>query len=306
MKLLVTGAAGHVATLALAALQGRHELRLADVKAPTVVFSGATFEQTNLLDASEETLAQLLRDIDVVVHSAYVPSGEGDVYSASPPQLERFAAEFDNIRMAQLVYRHALGSGVRRIVMVSSNHAADWYEHSEIHVRTRELIGPLDLPLADNFYGWSKASYELLGHPYACGAFGRRLEVVLLRIGSPYPVRPERYEPGAPTDKGELRRPSGPAGFKRALGAFLSDRDCGQLFVRAVEAEPLVPPRAVPWVIAYGISNNTRAFWSLQSARDVLGYQPQDDSELLYADAVQRLLGASPGRSGDSQLLRCT
>lgn len=264
MRLLVTGAAGHVATLALAALQGRHELRLTDLGAPTVVPSGAVFELANLLDAAEQELERLFRDVDVVVHSA-----------------------------------HALTLGARRVVMVSSNHATDWYEHSAVHSRARELVGPLDLPLSDNFYGWAKSAYELLGHPYACGTFGRRLEVVLLRIGSPYPVQPERYEPDAPTDAGELRRPSGPAGFKRALGAFLSDRDCGQLFVRAVEAEPLVAPGAVPWIIAYGISNNTRAFWSLQSARDALGYRPQDDSELLYADAVRRLLGASSGRLGD-------
>jgi len=299
LKLLVTGAAGHVATLALAALQNSHQLRLTDLKPPRSMPSDATFEQANLLDASEEELARLFHGIDVVVHSAYVPSGEHEVYSAFPPQLERFEAELDNVRMAQLVYRHALASGVGRVVMVSSNHATDWCELSEVHVRARETIGPLDLPLSDNFYGWAKASYELLGHPYACGTFGRRLEVVLLRIGSPYPVRPERYETSAPTEEGELHRPSGRAGFKRALGTFLSDRDCGQLFVRAVEAKSLVPPGAVPWVIAYGISDNTRAFWSLQSARDALGYQPQDDSELLYADAVQRLLSASAGRLGD-------
>ena len=88
-----------------------------------------------------------------------------------------------------------------------------------------------------------------------------------------------------------LPKPSGIAGFKRALGAWLSDRDCATLVRSAVEATGMVPAGAVPWVVAYGISDNTRAFWSLESARRQLGYRPQDDSELAYASDVQRLLG---------------
>lgn len=300
MKILVTGAAGHVATLALATLQKHCELRLTDLREPLHLPPGAAFQQANLLKASEEELEGLFHNIDVIVHCAYVASGESDVYSAKPPQLSRFEPELDNIRMAQLIYRHALIAGVCRVVMVSSNHAADWYEHNQIHARTREMISPHDLPLADNFYGWSKASYELLGFPYACGTFGRSLEVVLVRVGSPYPIRPERYEAGAPSDSGELRRPSGQAGFKRALGAYLSDRDCGQLFLRAVQAETIVQAGNVPWLIVYGVSDNTRAFWSLESARRALGYRPQDDSEVIYAETIQRLLSDSPGRLGSS------
>ena len=56
-----------------------------------------------------------------------------------------------------------------------------------------------------------------------------------------------------------------------------------------------LPPHSVPWVIAYGISDNTRAFWSLEAARRVLGYAPQDDSEIAYAEAVRRLLQGAPG-----------
>lgn len=295
MKVLLTGAAGHVATLALPGLQG-HELRLADVREPAVLPAGARFHSISLLDAGDAEMAQLFRGMDAVVHSAYIPSGERDVYSVSPPQIERFEAEFDNIRMAQRVYRCALEAGVRRVVVVSSNHAADWYEHAQVHQRRRETVSPTDYPLADNFYGWSKASYELLAYPYACGTFGRRMEIVMLRIGSPYPIDVSRFEPGmAPAPSG-LPRPRGNAAFKRALGAWLSDRDCALLFGCALEAKLALPGDVVPWVIAYGISDNTRAFWSLESARRVLGYSPQDDSEVVHADAVRRLLGA--GASG--------
>ncbi len=295
MKVLLTGAAGHVATLALPGLQG-HELRLADVRTPAVLPKGASFHSVSLLDASDAEMTQLFRGMEAVVHSAYIPSAERDVYSVSPPQIERFEAEFDNIRMAQRVYRCALEAGVRRVVVVSSNHAADWYEHNEVHSRRRETVYPTDYPLADNFYGWSKASYELLAYPYACGTFGRRMEVVMLRIGSPYPIDVSRFEPGVAPAPAGLPRPRGSAAFKRALGAWLSDRDCASLFRCALEARLALAGDAVPWVIAYGISDNTRAFWSLESARQVLGYSPQDDSEVVHADAVRRLLGT--GESG--------
>lgn len=291
MNILLTGAAGHVATRALTGLEGRHALRLADLRAPASVPEGASFHAVDLLNASDADFNALFAGIEVVLHSAYVPSGRPEVYSAEPLQIDRFEAEFANIRLAQRIYRAALEAGVRRVVMVSSNHAADWYEHYEVHRRERDMVYPTDLPLADNFYGWAKASYELLGHPYACGTFGRRLEVVMLRIGSPYPVQPARYQPGAAPAASSLPRPApGVAAFKRALGAWLSDRDCAQLCRCAVEAAGIVAEGQVPWVIAYGISDNTRAFWSLASARRQLGYRPQDDSELAYATDVRRLL----------------
>ncbi len=297
MILLLTGAAGHMAALARPGLE-HHELRLADVRKPAWPTAVASFFELSLLDAGDDELARLFRGVEVVVHSAYFPSAERDVYSQYPPQIERFQAEFDNVRMAQRVYRCAFDAGVRRVVAVSSNHAADWYEHAQVHQRRKETVYPTELPLADNFYGWSKASYELLAHPYACGTFGRSMEFVLLRIGSPYPIDVSRYESGAKPVPSGLARPTGLAGFKRALGAYLSDRDCAALFRCAVEAPLALPPGSVPWVIAYGISDNTRAFWSLESARAVLGYAPQDDSEVVYADAVRRLLTGQPVPGG--------
>ena len=56
----------------------------------------------------------------------------------------------------------------------------------------------------------------------------------------------------------------------------------------------------IPWQVVYGISNNTRAFWSLSNAREVLGYEPEDDSEVKYAEDIRRLLTGSDagGRVG--------
>lgn len=300
MKILVTGAAGHVATLAMPGIAEGHSLRLTDIRRPEHLPAGAEFVKADLLEADDETLKSLLEGIETVVHSSYIPSGDRDVYSLLPPQIDRFNAEMKNIVTAQRIYRGAYDAGVRRVVIVSSNHAADWYEHAEIHERLREMVFPTDYPLADNFYGWAKASYELLAYPYACGTFGRRIEMVSLRIGSPYPINVSQYEHDAQMPDSSLSRPSGVAGFKRALGAYLSDRDCASLFRSAVNTGQISGSNGVPWSVAYGISDNTRAFWSLDSARRELGYAPQDDSEVIYSEDVRRILSvdSAPGRLG--------
>jgi hypothetical protein len=48
----------------------------------------------------------------------------------------------------------------------------------------------------------------------------------------------------------------------------------------------------------YGISNNTRAFWSLANARKVLGYEPEDDSEVKFAKDIQGFLVGDGGTGG--------
>ena len=53
--------------------------------------------------------------------------------------------------------------------------------------------------------------------------------------------------------------------------------------------------------MVYEVSNNTRAFWSIASARKVLCYEPQDDSEVKFADDIRRFLigeNAPGGRVG--------
>jgi nucleoside-diphosphate-sugar epimerase len=294
LTVLLTGACGYVAAQLLPALREAHALRLTDARAtdregrpvPGVVVA-------DLADPDRGRYRHLFEGADVVVHLGYRrPAGAG---GAPLPPLDHFEDELANVRMAQHVYRTALETGVRRVVVASSNHAADWYEHALVHARRRELVTPAELPLSDNFYGWAKASYELLGFVYASGAFGRALEVVQVRIGAPRDVAGRHYE-------GPLREQhcppdgSGPANFKRDLGAWISERDLAQLFRRAVETPDVRDAHGVPWLVVYGISDNTRAFWSLESARRVLGYAPADDSEVAYADDVRRLL-TGPGRA---------
>ena len=135
--------------------------------------------------------------------------------------------------MANNVYRAAYENGVKRVVVASSNHAADWYEHTLIHKGKKDLVSDKDYPVSDNFYGWAKAAYELLSWPYASGKFGRKLEFIHIRIGAPREILIQTY-----VNQTEYKEPagSGLANFKRDLGAYISQRDLTQAEITHAKA----------------------------------------------------------------------
>ena len=90
--------------------------------------------------------------------------------------------------------------------------------------------------------------------------------------------------------------------FKRDLGAHLSERDLRQLVRKSIETPDIENEHGIPWLVVYGISGNTRAFWSLESARRVLGYEPEDDSEVKYADDIRRLLTGQDASIGGGRV----
>lgn len=297
-KVLITGGSGYVASLMRDDFSRQYDLTLAD--ATDKGRDGQTVEGVQIadfIDTDRSKYQSLFEGVDTVIHLSYKRSSAGGVFGDAVPQIDRFAVENENVVMANNVYRAAYDAGVRRMVVASSNHAADWYEHSLVHSGQRDVVSPGDYPVSDNFYGWAKAAYELLSWPYACGKFGRRMEFVQVRIGYPTPVDAE-----AIMSAGNVAPAGSPvANLKRYLGAHLSPRDCRQLFSKAIDAEDISDENGVPYVIVYGISGNTRRFWSLDSARNVLGYRPEDDSEVIYEEAVRKYLmdaNAAPGRLG--------
>ncbi len=271
--MLLTGATGYIASQLLPVFRERYELKLVDVRGTNALGQPVDgVEAVNLLDEPDDTLKLHFAGMDAIVHLGYYrPPGLG-VTGAGKAYLD----ERPNVDMAERVYRHALVANVNRVVVASSNHAADWYEQI-LHPRQVEIITPQDVPKSDNYYGWAKIAYEALGFTYACGAFGRKLQVVQVRIGAPREIKAQDFE-------------NKPAAYKRDLGAYISVRDIQQLFVRSIEAERIEDEWDVPFQIFYGISSNTRAFWSIANARRLIGYEPEDDSEVRYAADVQRLL----------------
>ena len=45
----------------------------------------------------------------------------------------------------------------------------------------------------------------------------------------------------------------------------------------------------MPFLIVYGISGNTHRFWSIANARTKIGYEPEDDSQVNFADKIAAL-----------------
>lgn len=273
LRVLLTGATGYIASQLLPVFRQRYDLRLLDVRATTA--AGQAVEGAvvaDLLSDSDEALKPHFDGVDAVVHLGYYrPQGLG-VTGAGKSYLD----ERPNVDMADRVYRFALDAGVGRVVVASSNHAADWYEPI-LHAGLLDTLSPKNLPKSDNYYGWAKIAYEALGFTYASGAFGRKLGVVQVRIGAPREIDAIQLQ-------GRL------AEYRRDLGAYISSRDLQQLFVRSIETPALDDEWGVPFQIFYGISGNTRAFWSIANARRLIGYDPEDDSEVRYAADIQRLL----------------
>jgi uronate dehydrogenase len=49
----------------------------------------------------------------------------------------------------------------------------------------------------------------------------------------------------------------------------------------------------VPFLVVYGVSGNTHRFWSIANARVKLGYAPEDDSQVNFADKIAAIARAA-------------
>ena len=268
---LLTGATGYIAGQLLPAFRERYDLRLIDVRQENR--SGqpvAGVVIADLLADDTAALEPLVSGVDVIVHAAYYRPAGDDHQS-------QYDGERRNVDMMQRVYQLALDHGVRRVVAASTNQAAKWYEQP-YYAGLRDRVGPEDYPRPDNFYGWAKAAYESLGFLYACGSLGRKLEVIQIRIVVPREIDADQF-----VDQPRER-------YVRELAGYISERDIQQLFCKSIETPDVADEYGVPFHIFYGVSNNARSFWSITNARKVIDYQPQDDSEVRFAEGIARLL----------------
>ncbi|MCW2804033.1 MAG: Uronate dehydrogenase [Propionibacteriaceae bacterium] len=267
-KVLLTGAAGTIAGQLLPALRARYDLRLVDVR--DVDRNGATVpgvEPFDLLGADRQSLLDLLAEVDTVVHTGYVRSGDVPSYES----------ERRNVDMTQRLYDAAVSAGVRRVVCASTNQASKWYEQPYYQGRIDRVTAD-DYPRPDTFYGWAKVAYESLGFLYACGSLGRALEVVQIRIVAPREIDSANF----------VDRPL--QHYLRDIAGYISERDLQQLFVKSIDTDDISDKFGVPFQIFYGVSDNARKFWSITNAREVIDYQPVDDSETKFADQIAAML----------------
>ena len=264
-KVLVTGASGYIAGRMLPTFRERYNLVLLDVKTTNRESEEVQGVQIgNLTDPNRETYRHYFKDVDAVVHCAFKRGG--------------FEDEFANVQMAYNIYQTCLEEGIRRVVVCSSNHAADYYERL-IWADEWDVVTPEMRPLSDNFYGWAKEAYEHLGFVFATGHVnGKILQNVQLRIGAPRETILDEVEPN------QLKR------IHRGLGAYLSARDQAQLFIKSIETENIEDENGAPFQIFYGTSANSHGFWSIVNARKIIGYEPEDNSAVKFAEQIARLM----------------
>jgi UDP-glucose 4-epimerase len=282
-RVLVTGAAGKIAGQVLPALRARYDLVLLDMR--TTNRAGQAVEGVqvaDLTDRDRDTYRHHFKGVAAVAHFGHV----GSTSAGQAGQDGRFWSEMKNVEMAYNIYRTALEEGVGRVVMASSNHAADYYEALILDGKM-DCVDPNERAQSDNYYGWAKETYEHFGFVFATGKGNDRpLPNVQIRIGGP-----RETDVGA-CELGDLRC------MRRALAAYLSERDMQQLFVKSIETEDIADARGVPFQIFYGISDNPHAFWSIANARQVIGYAPEDNSERRFADEIARHLAAAQKGDG--------
>ena len=283
-RVVVTGATGYIAQRMWTELNERYEIVALDVRAGTR--GGAEVDGVQVVDLTgrdRDAYREHFRGADAVFHSAFVRTPGLDAIDFVDNSDPKFWAEYANVAMAYNVYRTAQEEGVKRVVAASSNHAADYYERL-IWADRWDVVTPDMPPLTDNFYGWAKVAYEQLGFVFATGQVeGRRLEVVQLRIGGPR----DDADLGS-VEPGDVKR------MHRGLGAYLSRRDQFQLVARSIDTPNIEDEHGVPFRIFYGVSGNTHNFWSIANARRVIGYEPEDNSQVVFADRIAELARETP------------
>jgi uronate dehydrogenase len=241
-RLLITGGAGKVAALLRPRLAAADRtVRLLDIVAPGSV-EGSGDEEIVIASVDDpDALAAACEGVDAIVHLGG-QSRESDAEDV----LRR------NAYGTYCLLEAARRTGVRRVVLASSSHAAGFHQRDD----TTYPDGlPADLPpRPDTLYGWSKAAAEALGRLYV-DRFG--LDVICLRIGLWFPNPPQL----------------------RGLALWLSPDDGARLVEAAVAVEN--PGFRIVW----GVSRNARRWWSLAEG-EAIGYFPKDDAE---AWAEQRI-----------------
>ncbi len=237
---LLTGAGGSVGTAILEGIGDAYDWRLL-FHNPPVDEPDHPYLVGDVID--EETMAEACEGVGAIIHLAGDPRRDAPWDSV----LE------NNIHGTKVTYQAAVDAGVDRLVFASSNHAVGHFETDRrpklYRVEGEFTLDGTELPRPGNFYGVSKVAGETLGRYYH-DEYG--VDVCNIRIGN-------------------LTRNHPPVDYERGQAMWLSYRDCAHLHDCALQAD-------YDYEIVYGISDNDRKYYSIERAKEVLGYEPRDNS----------------------------
>lgn len=157
-----------------------------------------------------------------------------------------------NIKGTFNIFRAAKDQGCRRVIYASSIQVMEG--------NPLDVQGATDrVPKPVNLYGVSKVFGEALAHYFAVT---EGLSSIVVRVAS--------YE-----GNGEWKNPDA-----RQLSAFISRRDMAHMFECCIDVEDL------PFAIVQAVSDNRFKRLDITSARELVGYQPQDDAFELFGTGV--------------------
>lgn len=240
-RVLLTGWKGRVGQAILEQLGTAYQWLLLDRDPPTEDVPGETI----VADITDrEVVGDAMDSVSAVVHLA------GDSRREAPWD----SLIENNINGTQVIYEAAVNAGVEKVIFASSNHAVGAYETPDripdlYRPESELLLDGTEPPRPGNLYGVSKVLGEVLGRYYHDE---EQLSVVCVRIGN-------------------LTKDHPPRDYERGQAMWLSHRDCAHLFDRCLQA-------TFGYEIVYGISDNDRKYYSIDRAREVLGYEPKDNS----------------------------
>jgi NAD+ dependent glucose-6-phosphate dehydrogenase len=166
-RILITGASGEITRQLLPTFRDRYDLVLLDTRPsehPNDIID------VDVGDPDIDKYREHFKGVDAIVHN--VRSTKPGVKTSAPRQwlkersgsepAEGYYVERKSIDMAFNVLRLAMEENIRRVVITSSNHAADWYE-TKLHNGQLDTIGPETYPLSDNFTAGPKRRTSISG-----------------------------------------------------------------------------------------------------------------------------------------------
>ncbi|MEX0763270.1 MAG: NAD(P)-dependent oxidoreductase [Dehalococcoidia bacterium] len=248
-RVLVTGLSGVVGSAMRQQLEERYDLSSLSRYGAKGLPDDRNFKG-NISDL--DSILPAFEGQDTIVHLAADRSARAEWESALP----------NNLIGTYNVFEAARQTGVKRVVFGSSQHATGGFyrdpPYSHIMKGEYEKV-KRPYPLLDEtvrtrpsgYYGVSKAYGEALGSYYNDY---HGLSSIHLRIGFTISTDDPTFSGGA-------------------MALWLSHRDTAQIHIRAIDA-----PDSLHYGVYYATSDNYWKVWSIDRAKNELGYQPEDGS----------------------------
>jgi NAD(P)-dependent dehydrogenase (short-subunit alcohol dehydrogenase family) len=239
-KVLVTGAAGNIGSYFAEHSHQRYDLRLM-IRGQDREKKGETIDK---LKTWGEIVVGELSELEKLKEFCRGVDTVLHLAANPSPNATWDSVCSDNITGTYNLFVAAKAAGCRRVIYASSIHAVSGYP-ADVQVKTSEPVNPGDL------YGVSKCFGEALSR-YMAEKEG--VSAICLRIGAFQPHESAQAEKGV-----------------AMMDAWVSRRDLNQLIEKCIDNETL------QFAILHGLSDNRFKRLDISDARELVGYEPQDD-----------------------------